>query len=251
MNYAERKTIESACYDAWKQAEQSSTTASAALSAAINLKFSSRREAHESGKAWTPDPETQKQLDERREYAAAAEKKENAARLAYYISADNARRALIDELTRAACEILNKYSGKPYGEKTREKISAEIEARTQYRAYIKTEYCRSTITFYPSAAYNRYENRLEASYYHAAENDPAPILIENKIQPTAPENWKPDFCDPYKDDGTPEEIAAAVIRAYRSAEAAYKAYQAARSAYNAIAPTQARSIDSNGPRGLF
>lgn len=114
MNYAERKTIESACYDAWKQAEQSSTTASAALSAAINLKFSSRREAHESGKAWTPDPETQKQLDERREYAAAA-----------------------------------------------------------------------------------------------------------------------------------------VIRAYRAAEAAYKAYQAAQSAYNAIAPTQARRIDGNGPRGLF
>lgn len=246
MNYNERKAIVSACYDAWKQAEQGSTTASAALSAAIDAKFTARRNT---GEPWTP--EAQKQLDERREYAAAAEKKENAARLAYYISADNARRALIEELTGTACEILNKYSGKPYGEKTREKISAEIEARTQYSAYIKTEYCRSTITFYPSAAYNRYANRLEASYYHAAETDPAPILIENKIQPTTPENWKPDYCDPYKDDGTPDEIAAAVIQAYREAEAAYKAYQTAQSKYNAITPTQGRRIDCNGPRGLF
>lgn len=245
MNYTERKAIESACYDAWKQAEQRSTTASAALSAAIDAKFAARK----TGEPWTQAD--QKQLDERREYAADAERKENAARLAYYISADNARRALIEELTGTACEILNKYSGKPYGEKTREKISAEIEARTQYTAYIKTEYCRSTITFYPSAAYNRYANRLEASYYHAAETDPAPILIDNKIQPTTPGNWKPDYCDPYKDDGTPEEIAAAVIQAYREAEAAYKAYQNAQSAYNALTPTQARRIDCNGPRGMF
>lgn len=246
MNYTERKAIEIAYYDAWKQAEQKSTTAGAALSAAIDAKFTARRKT---GDAWTQAD--QQQLDERREYAAAAEKKENAARLAYYISADNARRALIEELTATACEILNKHSGKPYGEKTREKISAEIEARTQYSAYIKTEYCRSTITFYPSAAYNRYANRLEASYYHSAETDPAPILIENKIQPTTPGNWKPDYCDQYKDDGTPEEIAAAVIQAYGAAEAAYKAYQAAQSAYNALTPTQARRIDCNGPRGLF
>lgn len=246
MNYTERKAIEIACYDAWKQDEQRSTTASAALSAAIDAKIAARRNT---GEAWTQAD--QKQLDERREYAADAEKKENAARLAYYISADNARRALIEELTGTACEILNKYSGKPYGEKTREKISAEIEARTQYSAYIKSEYCRSTITFYPKAAYNRYASRLETSYYHSAETDPAPILIENKIQPTAPENWKPDYCDPYKDDGTPEEIAAAVIEAYREAEAAYKTYQTAQSKYNALTPTQARRIDCNGPHGLF
>lgn len=246
MTYAERKTIESACYNAWKQAEQSSTTASAALSAAIDAKFSARRNT---GEAWTQAD--QKQLDERREYAADAEKKENAARMAYYISADNARRALIEELTGTACEILNNYSGKPYGEKTREKISAEIEARTKYRAYIKAEYCKSEITFYPSATYNSYANRLETSYYHSTETDPAPILIDNKIQPTTTENWKPSYCDPYKDDGTPEEIAADVIQAYKEAEAAYKAYQAAQSKYNALAPTQARRIDCNGPRGLF
>lgn len=246
MDYTERKAIESAYYDAWKQAEQSSTTASTALSAAIDAKFAARRNT---GEAWTQAD--QKQLDERREYAADAEKKEHAARMAYYISTDNAHRALIEELTATACEILNKYSGKPYGEKTREKISAEIEARTQYRAYIKTEYCRSTITFYPSAAYNSYANRLETGYYHAAENDPAPILIDNKIQPTEPGNWKPCYCDLYKDDGTPDEIAAAVIEAYREAEAAYKAYQAAQSKYNALTPTAARRIDCNGPRGLF
>lgn len=245
MDYTERKAIESACYDAWKQAEQSSTTASAALSAAIDAKFAARRNT---GEAWTQAD--QKQLDERREYAADAEKKENAARLAYYISADNARRALIEELTETACEILNKYSGKPYGEKTSEKISAEIEARTQYRAYIKAEYCRSTISFYPSAWSSR-RDTVEASYYTAAESDPAPVLIDNKIQRTTPEQWKPDYCDPYKDDGTPEEIAAAVIQAYREAEAAYKAYQTAQSKYNALTPTKARRIDCNGPRGLF
>lgn len=244
MNYAERKTIENACYNAWKQTEQSSTTASAALSAAIDAKFAARRNT---GEAWTQAD--QEQLDERREYAADAERKENAARLAYYISADNAKRAQLEEMLIEACDVLNKYSGKPYGEKTREKISSEIAARTGYRAYIKTEYSRSTINFYP----NDYRQRkgMEASYYSGTEKDPAPILAENKIQPTTPENWKPSYCDPYKDDGTPDEIAAAVIQAYRAAEAAYKAYQAAQSAYNTITPTQARRIDSNGPRGLF
>lgn len=250
MDYKQRETIRNAYYNAWKQAEKNSTEATDALSAAIDEKISTRRAAIRADKAWALDPETQKRIDEYTERSAEAERNENHARMAYYISADNARRALIEELTVAACEILNKYAGKAYGEKTSKKICAEIEARTNYRAYIKQEYSRSTISFYPET-WVGYREDLKASYYSVTDAAPAPILIDNKIQPTKPENWSPDFCNPYQDDGTPAEIAAAVIQAYKAAEDAYKAYQAAQSAYNQITPTKARRIDCNGPRGLF
>jgi hypothetical protein len=243
MSYAERAAIMEKYRAAWKDAEKISSAAAEAMSAALNEKWDARRAAHKNGEKFEKDPAQEARIDELTAEAARKEKDENRARLAYYISADNAKRALIEGMTRSAVEILNKYAGKPYGEKTREKISAEIADCTGYRAYIKDEYLRSTITFYPGKWTPGPREDLQASYYHAAENSPTPILKDNKIQRTAPETWTPDFCKPYNDNGTPAEIAADVIRLYKEAEAAYNAWNAARSAYNAIRPEKARRIE--------
>lgn len=56
---------------------------------------------------------------------------------------NNARVALFNEITPVIVEIFNKYTGKPYGEKTRDKISDEIKTRTGCRCYIYAEYLHS------------------------------------------------------------------------------------------------------------
>lgn len=56
---------------------------------------------------------------------------------------NNARVALFNELKPVIAELFNKYTGKPYGEKTRDKISNEIKSRTGCRCYIEYRYINS------------------------------------------------------------------------------------------------------------
>lgn len=63
---------------------------------------------------------------------------------------NNAKRVLFAETVPAIIETLNKYNNKPYGEKTRDKISEEIKMLTGCRCYIKNSYSDSEINIYPS-----------------------------------------------------------------------------------------------------
>lgn len=63
---------------------------------------------------------------------------------------NNAKRALFVETVPAIIETLNKYNNKPYGEKTRDKISGEIKTLTGCRCYIKNNYSDSEIKIYPT-----------------------------------------------------------------------------------------------------
>ena len=53
---------------------------------------------------------------------------------------DNLRRMIYNEALPIALDILRKYNGKPYGEKTKEKISAEMKARCNCSLYLHRGY---------------------------------------------------------------------------------------------------------------
>lgn len=94
---------------------------------------------------------------------------------------NNARVALFHEITPVIAEVLSKYGGKPYGEKTRDKISEEINSRTGCRCYITAEY-------YHSQQLNIYtgSNDFNISIGYPG-NSELKFLIDNKIQAVEPE----------------------------------------------------------------
>ena len=61
----------------------------------------------------------------------------------------NARIALFNEVIPVALEVLKKYAGKPYGEKTKEKISDEIKEKTNCRFYITSRWDSYSFDIYP------------------------------------------------------------------------------------------------------
>lgn len=89
---------------------------------------------------------------------------------------NNARIALFHDVMPVLLDILSKYKGKPYGEKTREKIAKELEERIGARAYIGTRYDTDEIRIYPS-------NSFGNTYTITIGTKPNEhVLIDNKIQ---------------------------------------------------------------------
>lgn len=96
---------------------------------------------------------------------------------------NNARVALFYDVAPVIIETLEKYSGKPYGEKTRQKISDIIKDKTGCRCYITQTYSYSTpeINVFPP----EHNNNITIG-----TNSEHKILIENKIQPLTMDQLK-------------------------------------------------------------
>lgn len=93
---------------------------------------------------------------------------------------NNAKVALFNEVLPVALDILKKYRGKPYGEKTREKIAEEVKAATNCRFYISSRYSSHSFEVYPANAFgNNYNISCGTEY---TDGNKKPILIDNKIQ---------------------------------------------------------------------
>lgn len=115
---------------------------------------------------------------------------------------NNAKRALFVETVPAIIETLNKYNNKPYGEKTRDRISDEIKTATGCRCYIKNSYGDSEINIYPTLY--SYEIKIYTKDFKILNS-------ENKIQVPTAENLKLYYVSEYI-----ENIPAA-IKAMKSA----------------------------------
>lgn len=142
---------------------------------------------------------------------------------------NNAKLALFAEVMPVALEVLAKYKGKPYGEKTREKIREEMKTRTGCNFWISTRYSSEEYHISPVDRYGfditvgpRYEN-----------GQCKRLLIDNKIQTV--EMAELFVC--YINKRYFEDIPAAVreIReAYDKARAAQEALEAACSEFNKL-----------------
>ena len=99
----------------------------------------------------------------------------NDAVIAEKLLINNAKIALFTEIMPIALEIFNKYSGKPYGEKTEEKISKEIRQITGCVAYIGKSYSQYKYVLTNST----FSIECGTKYINGEQK---PLLINNKIQ---------------------------------------------------------------------
>lgn len=93
---------------------------------------------------------------------------------------NNAKIALFNEVLPVALETLAKYSGKPYGEKTRRKISDEIKEKTGCHFYIESHYGSQSFEIYPAESCG-YDYNISCGPKYTDGNK-KPLLINNKIQ---------------------------------------------------------------------
>ena len=103
-------------------------------------------------------------------------------RIALHIMRNNARIALFHETMPILLEILKKYKGKPYGEKTREKIASELEERAVARAFIRTKYNQDEIDIYPAHHHSTQYSITVGPKYNDEIKGFDRILVDNKIQ---------------------------------------------------------------------
>ena len=117
----------------------------------------------------------------------ATERKQDL-QIALKILQNNAKIALFNEVMPVALEVLSKYNGKPYGEKTRQKISDKVKEKTNCRFYISARFCRFYISarfgfdsfdIYPSEVGKVYDITCGTVYTNGSQKQ---ILIDNKIQ---------------------------------------------------------------------
>ena len=99
--------------------------------------------------------------------------------IALKILQNNAKIALFNEVIPVALEILSKYNGKPYGTKTRQKISDEVKEKTNCRFYISSRYGSDSFNIYPNDVSSEYNIDCGTAYTNGSQKQ---ILIDNKIQ---------------------------------------------------------------------
>lgn len=170
-------------------------------------------------------------------------KKERSAKIEKYLIINNLKVALLTESKSAIMEVLKKYDGKRYGEKTRDKISEEIKQITGasgariggYNA-INNEI---VVTFdnIPGGWDNR---KLKYyTYDENGENKYPYILQDNVIK--SPHDLK--FNGEYIEDipARAQQIQDNFIKALE----AYEEYKKAREAYNNLTVPGLRDIESH------
>lgn len=161
------------------------------------------------------------------EYAAGCKHNEDL-KIAIEILKDNAANAFFAESIGTICTIWNKYAGKPYGEKTAEKIRKELFEALGVRVYITNKYDDACITCYD---FGRNAPFRQLEFYasrKAGENIPA--LVDNKVQALNPDCFRLYCCGGYVDD-VPAQVEA-IRAAHDKAREAEAAFSAAVSAYN-------------------
>lgn len=157
--------------------------------------------------------------------------------LSLKIQKNNAKLALFYNVMPIALDVLKKYENKPYGEKTKEKISNEVYDKTQGKArfYITNKYTSTSYSYcihgIGEKDWNGYDVECGCKYENGEQK---PLLIDNKIQIVNME----DLCVWYISDEYVEDIQERIAKLkelYTNAYAKQKELQDACDKFNKLA----------------
>lgn len=141
---------------------------------------------------------------------------------------NNYRIALFDETIPAVIDVLRKYNGRPYGEKTRAKIRDEIKAASGVNFYInRRTWCEELIIY---DEYTQYSGTLEITTRADENGKRAHVLTDdNKINAPTADALTMNY-NVFIDD--PAERVQELTRAYNAARDMQRALENACKEYN-------------------
>ena len=161
----------------------------------------------------------------------ASEEKKNL-QITLKILKSNAKIALFNEVLPVALEVLAKYSGKPYGEKTKQKISDEVKVATNCRFYISSYYSSNSFEVYPvDTSGNDYNLTCGTDYTDGSRK---PLLIDNKIHLVAFDEIRLYYMAREYVTDIPQRVEA-IKAAHAEAAAKQEELKAACDRFNALA----------------
>lgn len=183
------------------------------------MKLGDLRERHEARKAAENDL-----------IKASEEKKD--LQITLKILKSNARIALFNDAMPAALDVLKKYAGKPYGEKTKQKISDEVKTATNCRFYISSRWGSHSFDVYPLDWFgNDYNISCGTEYI---DGNKKPLLVDNKIQIVSFDEIALYYISREYVENIPERVEA-IKAAHAEAVAKQEELQAACDRFNALA----------------
>lgn len=153
-------------------------------------------------------------------------------KIAIKILKNNAKIALFNEVLPVALEVLKKYSGKPYGDKTRQKISDEVQQKTNCRFYIGSRWGSHSFEVYPVDGFGNDYNISCGTEY--TDGNKKPLLIDNKIQLVAFEEIALYYIAREYVENIPERVEE-LKAIYKEAVAKQKELEIVCSRYNSLA----------------
>lgn len=163
--------------------------------------------------------------------------------MAIEILKDNAAQAFFAENIETICNIWNKYANKACGEKTADKIRKELFETLGVRIWVSNKYGDAGITCYFDAGA---PFRSLEFCTTRPNGDAVPALINNKIQPLSPDNFRVYNCGAYVED-VPAHVQA-IREAHDKVRAAEAAFTDAVSIYNNL--TRGRIIQASTHDGV-
>lgn len=165
---------------------------------------------------------------------------------------DNARRALYEEIMPIAIKIINKYAGKPYGEKTKQKIREALIEKANCAVYMSNRF-DGEISLVPlnkegySTTIFRYDEFNIYTKYIDGKKEK--ILVDNKIQFLTMDALVLSDCAAYVDNVSKrvDEIKAA----FTAAQEAQETLENACKQFNSLVPRGIENLYSNHIRSYM
>lgn len=149
---------------------------------------------------------------------------------------DNARRMLYAEVIEKILDIWNSYKGKPYGEKTKEKIRNQIKEATGCWAYFHGSELSLSVA-------HDVDNEL-SMYFGYRDGDvwarESFIDDNNKICEVALEDTTIYYCHEY--EYNPHELAERIYKQKNALEAELEAYQKKLCEFNEMLPSNCERV---------
>lgn len=153
---------------------------------------------------------------------------------------DNARITLFNAVLPVVIEKIEKYNNKPYGEKTREKISQEIKSVTGCDVYFSSD----EFTIYPRQQelqyYFRYNELDVHTQYNQDKRGYIKLLLDNKVQALPPESFKLSYCKEYCKN--PKARAKQIIKQFSDLKEKEKTFSEECSRFNELLPSCINNI---------
>ena len=151
---------------------------------------------------------------------------------------ENLKAAIAETVKPILFDILEKYEGKPYGDKTREKIAEEARAACGYRLYIGEKYGSAEVKIYGGSeeGITLYAQGLDIFGGELKNRLRAPLETEKAAFRIAYERAR--YTEPEQIDARIDEI----ITAQEEARRAQEAYNAAIDKYNAVIAGKMESL---------
>lgn len=154
---------------------------------------------------------------------------------------DNARRVVFDYTVKNLVEVLEKYNGKPYGEKTKEKICQEMIDRCNIAVYLSESEYRNMASFTPlnSKGYSgtmfNYDDFDVYGEMRGTDRKRVKVLIANKIQALNEDDFYLSNCPAYVENVT--ERAETILKGFESLKVKKEEFERKCSEFNNLLPS--------------